>query len=74
MAGIFPDSSSVRPWIQADVFIFSEGVPEIHIQALGAPAPISPLCSQRAPLITSPGGSHLVAQVGLQSRQTPWSW
>ena len=43
MAGICPDSSSVRPGIQADVFIFSEGVPEdpSQVQALDTPPPVS---------------------------------
>lgn len=48
MAGIFPDSSSIRPWIQADVFVFSEGVPEdpSQVQTLGTTLP-SPSCALR---------------------------
>lgn len=55
MAGIVPDSSSVRLWMQADVFIFSEGVPEdpSQVQALGIPPPVSLLCSQRPPSSSS---------------------
>lgn len=58
MAGIFPYSSLVQPWIQADVFIFSEGVPEdpSQVQTLG----------------TLPSSSLLlVLQVGPSSQQTP---
>lgn len=55
MAGICPDSSSIRPWIQADVFIFSEGVPEdpSQVRALDIPPTFwtfplpSPSCALR---------------------------
>lgn len=60
MAGICPDSASVRPWIQADVFIFSEGVPEhaSQVQALHTPPPIRglPLPPQEVTVPGHPGG------------------
>lgn len=74
MAGI-SDSSSIRPWIQADVFIFSEGVPEdpSQVHTLGTPPPIFFLCSQRPPLLLPRRPLSLVTQVGPWAKQTPWS-
>lgn len=75
MAGIFPDSSSIRPWIQADVFVFSEGVPEdpSQVQTLGTPLP-SPSVLSEASLLLPRRSLSRVAQVGPWDEKTPWSW
>lgn len=74
MAGI-SDSSSIRPWIQADVFIFSKGVPEdpSQVQTLGTPPPTSPQGSQGPPFLLPRRPLSLVTQVGPWGQQTLWS-
>lgn len=57
MAGLSPDSSSVKPWTWAGVFIFSEGVPENESQV----QMLASACAQRPP----PPSQEVAALVSL---------